>query len=112
MARKTKTQKAEKAESLEILRGLLPEGTKIYSISRGVAKSGLSRRIDFYAIHDGEPYYLTCHFSKVLGWTLTREGLRVDGCGMDMGFYAVYCLASILFSGTERAGYKLTNNWL
>ena len=72
-----------------------PKGTPLYGIVRSVAPSGMSRRIDFYAIDpkDSRPIWLTPVFRDVLGLkqgTGDRDGLRVNGCGMDMIFACVY----------------------
>lgn len=68
------------------------KGTPIYGIVRSV-----SRRIDFYTIDvsDQRPIWLTPVFRDVLGLSPGKgdhDGLRVDGCGMDMIFHCVYNL--------------------
>ena len=49
-----------------------------------------------------------------------HEGMAMGGCGMDMGFSAVYELAHSLFPGWvgnspnmgNTAGYSLSHRWL
>jgi hypothetical protein len=72
-----------------------PKETPLYGIVRSVSRSGMSRRIDFYAIDpkDQRPIWLTPVFRDVLGLSQgsgDRDGLRVDGCGMDMIFDCIY----------------------
>lgn len=58
-------------------------------------------------------------------WDTDRQGIRMGGCGMDMGFQAVYSLGAALWpNGTKRAhgmrngepdhagGYALKHRWL
>jgi len=80
-----------------------PKGTPIYGIVRSVAPSGMSRRIDFYAIDpkDSRPMWLAPIFRDVLGLKENRgkAGLFVSGCGvaeMDMIFNSVYNLGSAI----------------
>lgn len=59
-----------------------------------VAKSGMSRRLRFTFIDKhGNVCYLDYLLSKFCG-TLTDEGLRVRGCGMDMIFHTLECFLS------------------
>ena len=37
-----------------------------------------------------------------------REGVKVGGAGMDMGFHLVYNLAAVLFDD----GYALEHKWI
>lgn len=73
------------------LRKLVPKGSTVYGIVRTVARSGLSRTIDFYAFQDNKPVYLSGYFSKILNVPRTKEGaLKVRGTGMDVIFACVY----------------------
>lgn len=102
--KQTKKQIAEqeKQEAIEMLRKLAPPGSTIYGIVRKVSASGMSRTIDFYAVgEDRQPDYLTGYFARVLGWTRTNRGLRVNGCGMDMIFHTVYEAAGVVWHGTS-----------
>ena len=51
--------------------------------------------------------------AKALGYTMDRdrEGLRVSGCGMDMGFHVVYSLSRVLYpDGFECIGEGCPSN--
>ena len=113
----------DKLSALADLRALLPPGSTVYTILRSVSRSGMSRtlsvcisepnekdRIEYRAIRD-----LTHLAGKVLG--LTRKdgwhynAVKVDGCGMDMGFHVVYALASALYpDGVPCTGEKCNSN--
>lgn len=94
-----KISKAEYDETFEDLKGLLKRGETIYCVLRSVSRSGMSRRIDIYVMRRGYPVYLSYRVARLLGWTCkgNGDGIRVDGCGMDMGFHLVYCLGRTLF---------------
>ena len=109
-------------ENLARLHELLKPGDTVVCVLRSVAKSGMSRRIDFYTTGLD---YLTHSIAVVHGDAEPRNGLRVDGCGMDMGFSVVYNLGYILWSkGTDvphgtrnnepdsTGGYALKHRWL
>ena len=87
-----------------------------------------------YAILDNEPFFLSGYVGRILGYTRAKTGgVRVSGCGMDMGFHLVYALSSALFpegfipaeaghtygrNGTDPherdpdGGYALNQKWL
>lgn len=122
MATQKKTA-AEKAEAIQFLREYLKRDDRVYTILRHRAASGMTRFLDLYVIRDNQPRRITWQAAKALGWTYDnkRDALRVGGCGMDMGFHAVYTLSSIVFreDGTfrdpmtgEDAGYTLRHEWL
>ena len=89
----------------------LSKGDTIYSVLRHVSASGMSRRIDFYAIRDNKPIYLTGYIEGLLHSYKRHakgDGLIVGGSGMDMCFHIVYNVASALFDdNTSDSGYAL-----
>lgn len=98
----TKAQQAERAEALERLREWLKPGDTVYTILRHVSRSGMQRNIAPVVFLDGRadnPRFLYWNVALVLGMTpdREREGVKVGGCGMDMGFHLVYSLSSALF---------------
>jgi hypothetical protein len=132
-ARQTKAQKEQsKAESVERLRALLPVGSTVYTSIHKVAPSGMSRIINLHCIAsvtrsrragtdaDDKPIWveeerpevlwITAHVAAALDLKRTEdpEGVRVQGCGMDMGFATVYDLATVLHGD----GYSLEQKWL
>ena len=76
----------------------LPRTTRIYSITRHVSKSGMSRLIDFYAIIDNQPVWVTPAIRDILGYKQDEKtcALKVNGTGMDMNFHVVYSLGVAL----------------
>lgn len=99
MARLTKAEEAERKECLDTLRVLLLPGTKVYTILRHVSKSGMMREISAKAIDgDGDMMNLDYYVSRVVGDPIGRHGgIRVPGCGMDMGLHLVYILSRYLY---------------
>lgn len=107
MARYSKSDIAEATESLK--RWLKP-GDTVYLVLRHVSRSGMRRTIGVLIPRkDGNPldfihpnYSVAC----VLGYRAAiadRDGVIVDGAGMDMGFHLVSSLAQALFGD----GYAL-----
>lgn len=102
--------KGEKAEACEALRELMVEvhdtrehgprpkwvqghGVQVHAIVRSVSKSGMSRRMDFFVMRNESATRITHHIARLLDWSQNPDkGLRVDGCGMDMGFHTLDCL--------------------
>jgi hypothetical protein len=111
----------DEMESLKIkLRKQLPRGSRIYLILRSVSRSGTSRVISPYRFittgkkNEVSPDPLECDVAQVLGYRLSDhpEGIKVAGCGMDMGFALVYALSQALYGAENRGGYALTHCWL
>jgi hypothetical protein len=94
-----KHTKQEVEEARGRLLELLKPGDTVYTVLRHVSRSGMSRVISLYVIVDGEPRWLDGYASRVMGTTLDRdrEGLKIGGCGMDMGFALVYDLSYCLW---------------
>ena len=100
----SKVEQAERERHIVELREILPPGSTVHTILRHVSQSGMMRRISvlkFYVDEKGEiqDYYLDYKVAKALGWSLDRnkEGIRVGGVGMDMGFHLVYTLSRVLY---------------
>jgi hypothetical protein len=88
------------------------ENDTIYTILRSVSRSGMTRYIDAYIIRDNKPECISFEIANGLGWKLQRadkgSGIKVEGCGMDMGFHLIYSYAQLLI----KDGYKLHQQWL
>ena len=115
-----KITKADKAEAEERLRELFDELPKktAYTVTRKVSASGMTRRISVFVVDtDGDLRDISYYVGAVLGWSITdvmgHRTVRVDGCGMDMGFHLVYSLSYALYraDGVERAGYVIRHEW-
>jgi len=101
----------------QLLTHYVSEGSRVYTILRHVSSSGMSRDISLLvADKEGRISDITYYAADALGDRLIeRNGfraIRVNGCGMDMGFHLVYNLSSVLFHGQDRAGYILKQEWI
>ena len=102
----------------------------VYTVLRSVSASGMTRHISLLVAgidNTGKPalFDITYHASKVLGDKLSeRDGhrtIKVNGCGMDMGFHLVYSLSRVLFNAPVDGyddksnpdhGYVLSQRWI
>lgn len=116
-----------KAQESAQLKKWLKPGATVYCVLRHVSTSGMSRRISFFAIHKGEMRLLDGCIETLTSYKrhASKDGIRVDGCGMDMGFAVVYALGAAMWpKGTPKphgrrngepdsdGGYALTSIWL
>lgn len=91
------------AEATVRIREWVKPGDTLYTQLKSVSRSGMSRVIQVVKIDcsKGEPSlsYLGWNVAKALGWGYDdrKEGVKVGGCGMDMGFHLVYSLSHTLF---------------
>lgn len=99
-----KHSKAEKQEAFAWFHKHLQPGDTIYTILEHRSSSGMTRDIRLVILKTddkGKPYALHPNHSASVLLDLPRspkkEGIRVSGCGMDMGFHLVYSLASRLW---------------
>jgi hypothetical protein len=94
-------------ESIERLRKQLPPGTKVYTALKHRSRSGMMRHVSCHVIRDGEVQDITWDVANALGWKQSDNGgIKVGGCGMDMGFHLVYSLGRVLYPD----GFKLAAN--
>ena len=122
-----KTRDAERQSAIEELRQMLKPGDTVYTVLRHVSRSGMTRGIDCYLIRDNKPVWITGYVGKAIDQPQPMDywrkslGLKIGGCGMDMGFHVVYTLSRVLFSGTivtssesamRDSGYALNHQWL
>lgn len=64
---------------------------QVHAIVRSVAKSGMSRRMDFYILRNEHACRITRQLAVLLDMSSDPDkGMRIDGGGMDMGFHVVY----------------------
>jgi hypothetical protein len=90
-----------KAKLLELLK----DDTIIYTSLVSVARSGMTRRIKCYIVKDNEINNISFFVARFLEWSLNDKGIKVEGCGMDMGFHTVNNLSIGL-------KLKLVQQWL
>lgn len=110
----TKVQERQdaKTEAIARLRELCPPGSTILCVLDHVSRSGMSRRINFYADSEGQPW-LNGLIEKLGQYKRGAggDGLRVDGCGMDMGFAVVYDVARTIYAeGFDCVGDRCPSN--
>jgi hypothetical protein len=100
----------ERAEAIETLRTVYPVGSTVYTILEHVSASGMSRRIKFLHVDGGDICRATYLVGLATGYKRSGnyDGLRVDGCGMDMGYHVVHSLGVLLHGD----GYSLRHQWL
>jgi hypothetical protein len=115
------TVKDQDASKERLLEEYLTDTRTVYTILRSVSASGMTRHISLVVPgmdNAGKPalFDITYHASKVLGDKLSDKNghrtIKVNGCGMDMGFHLVYNLSTVLFAGQDRAGYVLSHRWI
>jgi predicted component of type VI protein secretion system len=108
--RRVSRKEQERQEAVTELRKYLKSGTTVFTILRRVSSTGMSRLIDIHVIVDNEPLRFTWSAATALGLTYDRkrEALRIDGCGMDVGFDVTYRLSYLLHGD----GYSLKHRWL
>jgi hypothetical protein len=101
MAKLTKAQIAEREDTLNKMRKMLPPGSNVYVNITHVSRSGMSRHMRLYYVDEERDIIdITGYVARVLGYrraTENRWDLVVSGCGMDMAFHTVYQLGSCLY---------------
>jgi hypothetical protein len=74
--------------------GIKP-GDTLKTICVHVSRSGMMRNIRIFSPDMRD---ISALAAAALGWTEGKHGgVRVDGCGMDMGFHLVYSLSYRMF---------------
>jgi hypothetical protein len=92
-----KYSKEQIASAEKTLREVLKPRDTVHTILRHYSRSGMSRSIS--PIINNQDY--SWAVSRVLGNTFDQKngGVKMGGCGMDMGFELVYNLSYVLFKG-------------
>lgn len=112
----------KRAEAILHLRTILPRGSTVYTILRSVSRSGMTRGIDCYMLSienvGGQqvavPNWITSYVGHAIdspqpeNYWRKSLGLKVGGCGMDMGFHVVNSLSYALYDD----GYAIKHAWL
>ena len=123
---KAEGQRIECERAIEKLRQWIRPGSRVGTILRSASRSGMSREISIAVCIDGEPVCIDYWASRAIGWAQGKSGgIKVSGCGMDMGFHLVYALGYALWPhGTDtphgtrngkpdrEGGYALKHSWL
>lgn len=106
-----KGAEAFRAYHIARLRETIKPEDKIYCLLRHRSRSGMV--CDIAVKHTGPDGLsdITFNTSAALGWSMQNNGVRVNGCGMDMGFHLVYTLSRVLFpKGFGCIGEKCPSN--
>lgn len=128
---KAEGKRARQRYACRELRKLLGPGTTVYTVLRHVARSGMSRNIDCFAMrrrrgHSCVPRCISMLVSDAIDYPTASDGsVKVGGSGMDMGYAIVYALGSALWpDGTRKphgtrngepdstGGYALHHEWI
>ncbi len=111
-----KVTKAEYTEQLARLKEWLPPGSTLYTICESVSRSGMQRTIrtlipyvpdheTIRAFYGKEIQFLHPNYAiaTVTGYSLDKRpgynGVKIGGCGMDMGFALVNHVSEKLYGG-------------
>ena len=94
----TKKQQSEneKQETITRLRESLPPGSTVHTILRHCSRSGMQRAISMVVDSQDVSYLVV----RATGDKIDQKwgGIKIGGCGMDMGFALVYNLSRVLYS--------------
>ena len=99
-----------KEQAIEQLREEIKEGDTLWTQLQHVSKSGMTRHIGVRHIKDNYPLNYTYIVAKALGSKVSDryDGIKREGCGMDMGFDLIYNLSYVLYGD----GYAIKQRWL
>ena len=94
-----KVSKEDFERALSVLRDALKPGDTVYTVIRHVSRSGMSRSISPIVHTPTGPEDMSWAVARVLGASFDRRngGVKVGGCGMDMGFHLVHNLGYALW---------------
>jgi len=103
---------SEQAEMRDRLRAMLRPGTKIYTKVNHVSSSGMARWISAYVVDGDEISDITAMVARAgiaKRSGKTHDGVKLDGCGMDMGVALVYAIGRALYAdGAPCTGHPHT----
>jgi hypothetical protein len=104
--------KEKQKENIRELKKAFPKGSTAYTKLIDCSKSGMTRIIGVIAIKKNEPNYYSYKVGELLEYKHAEKfgeyGLKVGGCGMDMGFHLIYQLSSKLY----KDGYAIKQRWI
>jgi hypothetical protein len=96
---------AVRQEAIDRLKVWIKPGDTVYTQIKSVSRSGMSRVIQVVKLAKNdssgecEPIWLGYNVAQAceMKYDRDREGVKVGGCGMDMGFHLIYELSHALF---------------
>lgn len=112
MVKYSKARIAEIEKNKEELRQLLPPGSTVYTSLNHVSRSGMQCAISTYIITENGGRDISYDVAEIIGNTMHKKGgIKIDGCGMDMGFAIVHQLSYALYpNGFECSGPNCPSN--
>ena len=102
-----------KQEAIDRLRKILKPGDTVWTTVKHVSRSGMMRAINAQIIEDNQPRSIAYNVALAIGnpFLDSYGAVRMDGCGMDMGFSLVESLGYNLYpEGFECTGDKCPSN--
>jgi len=105
---------SEGKRAIKELKKILPKGKTVYTVLRGVSPSGMTRWVDMLYVKGSNIYRVPPAWVekafKDWPWKydMHKEGWKVPGVGMDVGFELVYALSLRLYDD----GYALGHRWI
>lgn len=111
-------RKSERLQAIEELKRIIKPEDTIFSVLRSVSRSGMSRDISFFVFdkESCQPLMIDYLIAKVFRLPRSKnEGIKIHGCGMDMGYHIVNSLSIVLFCPDKyehAAAYSLKHRWL
>lgn len=128
MANVTKKQQKinTRQKAISTLHSMIQPNDTIYTKLDHVSRSGMMRHISLYIIHDGRIFNITHWAERALNMRQADDGgIKIGGCGSDMGFELVYALGYAMWPestdkphGTRNGepdsngGYAFKHQWL
>lgn len=104
--------KDKQKETIKELKKAFPKGSTAYTKLIHCSSSGMTRIIGVIGIKKNEPRYYSYKVGELLDYKCSDKfgeyGVKVGGCGMDMGFHLIYQLSSILY----KDGYAINQRWI
>lgn len=94
----------EQSEAVAELRSIVRPGDEVNTILRHVSASGMMRHISLLK-GTRNLDLLVSRAGVGEGYKLKYDGIKVSGCGMDMGFSLVYDLSALLYGYGSKRGY-------
>ena len=122
-----KYTKEEKDRARRTLERILKPGTTVHTILRHVTASGMQRSIQMKVVSGGDIVDISWSVAAVLDASMDAKhgGIKVSGCGEDMGYALVHDLGMTLWpQGTPEphgmrngepdsfGGYALRHRWI
>ena len=100
-------------EAIKELKEIIKPNDTLWTQLHHVSKSGMTRYIGVRLLKEDYPYDYTYLVSKALGWKTSDKyngikGVKIGGCGMDMGFHLINSLSYALYND----GYAIKQRWL